>query len=302
MIFSELYSVYFSTVAKLLEKALEKDTTEKDLQRLVEEYAFSESVLTILPSLKSGKWQLLHHDLTPAVHRAPTMPLTLLEKRWLKSISDDPRLRLFGVELPQLDGVEPLFTRRDYRVFDQYADGDPYEDEIYIHSFRKIRTAIKDSLPVSITMDASDGKLKLPICVPTGFEYSLKDDKLRVTTSDCMYARINLARVRSCELYNGDVLCKKSVKQESMKSLTLSITDERNSLERAMLHFAHFEKQAQRIDKSHYSLRLMYSPNDELEMVIRVLSFGPCVKVVEPESFTQLIKERLLSQKSCGLL
>ena len=40
---------------------------------------------------------------------------------------------------------------------------------------------------------------------------------------------------------------------------------------------------------------------DETEIVIRVLSFGLYVKVLEPESFVNFIKERLISQKSCEL-
>lgn len=52
MIFSELYSVYYNTVARILTKALEPDITEKDLQQQVREHAFSESVMTILPALK----------------------------------------------------------------------------------------------------------------------------------------------------------------------------------------------------------------------------------------------------------
>ena len=90
-------------------------------------------------------------------------------------------------------------------------------------------------------------------------------------------------------------------KAERRKNLTLLITDERNALERAMLHFAHFEKQAERTDDGRYILRLKYYENDETEIVIRVLSFGPYVKVLEPESFVNLIKERLISQKSCEL-
>ena len=70
MIFSELYSVYYNTVAKIIEAAFNPEATEKDLQRCVVEEAFSESVLTILPALKSGKWPLLHEDLSPALlHR-----------------------------------------------------------------------------------------------------------------------------------------------------------------------------------------------------------------------------------------
>ena len=59
MIFSELYSVYYNTVAKIIAVAFEPKTTEEDLQCCVLEEAFSESVLTILPALKSRKWPLL---------------------------------------------------------------------------------------------------------------------------------------------------------------------------------------------------------------------------------------------------
>ena len=54
MIFSELYSAYYNTVARIITAAFDKNTTEKDLDRIVSENAFSESVLTIMPSLKSG--------------------------------------------------------------------------------------------------------------------------------------------------------------------------------------------------------------------------------------------------------
>lgn len=109
MIFSELYSVYYRAVARIMEAAMKPEATEQDLRRCVEEEAFSESALTILPALKSGKWPLLKEDLSPVLRHRPTMPLTDLEKRWLKAIADDPRIRLFGVEMPDLDGVEPLF-------------------------------------------------------------------------------------------------------------------------------------------------------------------------------------------------
>lgn len=81
----------------------------------------------------------------------------------------------------------------------------------------------------------------------------------------------------------------------------MEITDERNALERVMLHFAHFEKQAERIDDDHYILRIKYYENDETEVVIRVLSFGPYIRVIEPKSFAELIRKRLISQRSCEL-
>ena len=152
MIFSELYSAYYNTVAKIMEAAFNPEATEKDLQRCVMEEAFSESVLTILPALKSGKWPLLHEDLSPVLLHKPTMPLTNLEKRWLKAIAEDPRVKLFGAKFPELDDVEPLFTRDDYKIYDQYSDGDPFEDEAYIEHFRLMLSAIRSECPVQMTI------------------------------------------------------------------------------------------------------------------------------------------------------
>lgn len=301
MLFSELYSVYYNTVARIIEKAFKPGVTERDLQKCVEEEAFSESVMTILPALKSGKWPLLNEDLSPKLVHKPTMPLTLLEQRWLKAISSDPRLRLFGVEFPGLEDVEPLFTGEDYKVYDQYNDGDPFEDETYIHHFQMMLSAMKSGRPVRITMRNRHGKDMWLRFYPKGFEYSLKDDKIRVIVDGCKFKQFNLARVTSCHYYNGHGPWRETPKEDVIKTLTLQITDERNALERVMLHFAHFEKQAERVDESTYLLRMKYYGSDETEIVIRVLSFGLCVKVIEPESFVDLIKERLFAQKSCGL-
>lgn len=301
MIFSELYSVYYNTVAKIIEAAFNPDATEKDLQRCIMEEAFSESVLTILPALKSVKWPLLNEDLSPALHHKPTMPLNILEKRWLKAIAEDPRVKLFDIEFPELEDVEPLFTRDDYKVYDQYADGDPFEDETYIKHFRLMLSAIKNDRPVRITMINRHGKKVWVRFYPKGFEYSVKDDKIRIIATGCRFKQFNLGRVASCDFYNGHGPWREKPQVERRKDLTLLITNERGALERAMLHFAHFEKQAERLEDDKYILRLKYYENDETEIVIRVLSFGPYVRVLEPQSFVNLIKERLISQKSCEL-
>lgn len=301
MIFSELYSVYYNTVARILEMAFQPGVTEKELCQCVAEHAFSESVLTILPALKTGKWPLLRKDLSPVLQHVPAMPLTLLERRWLKAIMEEPRLKLFDIEMPELGEVEPLFTRDDYRIYDQYADGDPFEDETYIRHFRLLLSAMKTERPVRITMKNRYGAERQVRFYPKGFEYSMKDDKIRVLADRCKFRQFNLGRIISCEYYEGSGPWTEKPQEERCRELTLLITDERSALERAMLHFAHFEKQAERADGEKYILRLKYYESDETELVIRILSFGPYVRVLEPESFVALIRERLILQKSCGL-
>ena len=301
MIFSELYSAYYNTVAAILTRVAKGNVSEQELQQIVIDTAFSESVMTIMPSLKSEKWQLLHRDMTSVLHHCPTMPLTTLEKRWLKSIADDPRMKLFNIKVPNLEDVEPLFTHNDYKIYDRYADGDPFEDNTYISHFNLIREAIRTKSPVKITMTSRHGKEIWVRFFPKGFEYSVKDDKIRVLASGCRFHHFNLSRITSCHYFHGNGPWKEQPKAEQVQELTMEITDERNALERVMLHFAHFEKQAERVDDNHYILRIKYYESDETEVVIRVLSFGPYVKIMEPESFVELIKKRLIFQKSCKL-
>lgn len=301
MIFSELYSAYYNTVAHIMEKALQPETTEKDLQRCVAEEAFSESTLTILPSLKSGKWPLLHKDLSPVLQYKPTMPLTNLQKSWLKAIAADPRIQLFDAAFPNLDDVPPLFTKADYCIYDQYSDGDPFDDAIYIQHFRMMRQAMRENLAVLATMQNRYCKEVQIRFYPKHFEYSLKDDKIRIVVSGCQFRYFNLGRILHCAYCDDDCTAYKEPQPLRPKNLTLQIIDQCNALERAMLHFAHFEKQVERTAEDQYILRLKYDESDETEMVIRVLSFGRYLKVLKPQSFVNLIKRRLTLQKNCGL-
>ena len=70
-------------------------------------------------------------------------------------------------------------------------------------------------------------------------------------------------------------------------------------MERVLLHFAHFKKQAEKVGENTYKVSLFYEKDDETEILIRILSFGPMIKVIGPSSFVELVKERLRKQKSC---
>ena len=61
------------------------------------------------------------------------------------------------------------------------------------------------------------------------------------------------------------------------------------------------EKTVEKADENHYVVTLTYDPNDETELLIRILSFGPFIKVTEPKFFVNAIKERLKLQKRCGI-
>ena len=47
---------------------------------------------------------------------------------------------------------------------------------------------------------------------------------------------------------------------------------------------------------SDYQVTLYYDSQDEIEILIRLLSFGPIIKVTEPERMVQLIRGRVERQ------
>ena len=302
MIFSELYSAYYNTVAAIISGIIDGEHSEKELQKIVAERAFGESVLTIMPSLKTEKWQLVHSDMTTSLEHKPTMPLTTLQKQWLKAISLDPRVKLFGVEFPDLEDVEPLFTSADYHVYDKYGDGDPFEDEEYVRQFRIILEAIRKDSQIKFEMVNRKGNTMFIRCHPIRLEYSEKDDKFRLVTAGWRsVSTVNLSKICGCVHYTGEKTLEGHEKDLTYDTLTVKVLDERNALERFMLHFAHFEKQAEKLDKKHYLVKIKYAHDDEPEMVIRILSFGPLVEVVGSEQFRGLVIEKLKKQLNCGL-
>ena len=300
MIFSELYNAYYNAVAEILRAAVARPLEKSEIRAIIERTAFGESVLAIEPALANERWPLLFPDGGTPLHNAPTMPLTTLQKRWLKAISLDPRMRLFGLSFPELTDVEPLFTAEDYLVFDRYADGDPYEDEGYIRRFRLILNAIRTRQPLGINLLNRRDGVTYAVLMPEYLEYSEKDDKFRLIASGSRYmTTVNLARIISCKPYKKPLDIAREKAPEEKSTVELELTDRRNALERVMLHFAHFEKEAERAEDGKYRVKITYDKNDETELVIRVLSFGPMLRAVSPESFVGLIKKRLIEQKNC---
>ena len=302
MIFSELYSAYYNAIASIIAEVIDGEYSENELQKLVSKRAFGESVLTIMPSFRSEKWQLIHPDMTTTLEHKPTMPLTTLQKQWLKAITLDPRIKLFGVEIPGLEDVEPLFTPDDYHVYDKYSDGDPFEDEEYIRQFRVILEAMRRGTQIRFEMTNRKGNTMFIRCRPLRFEYSEKDDKFRVVTKGWRsVSTVNLTKIQACVHYTGVKPLDGETREIQYDTVTLQVVDERNALERVMLHFAHFEKQAEKLGKNTYLLKIKYAHDDETEMVIRILSFGPLVEVIGSENFKKLVIEKLKKQKNCGL-
>ena len=306
MLFSEIYSAYYNTVASIISCSQQGKLDSDLLFKIVKESAFPESFMTIGSALETGKWPLIKKDYSTNIQNIPTMPLSILQKRWLKALCNDKRIRLFVSDevlerlKNQLQDVEALFNENDYYLYDKYSDGDPYDDPDYIKNFRTVLEAIHQKKTISVEYTVRFGQQKRFICAPCKIEYSEKDDKFRIISKvKNRHSILNIARINSCELTDNskvDDISEEDLPDNRRTCVTLEIYDERKAMERVMLAFAHFEKSAVQISDDVYRLTLNYDSFDETELVVRVLSFGPMVKVLEPEGFRNLIKERIFKQ------
>ena len=261
-------------------------------------------VVASFPCCLIGSWlrveSILGNEEDPSNLR---LPLTLLEKRWIKAVLLDPKAALFPDESFDPDGlwpdVRPLFDPAKIVRFDQYGDGDPYDDPHYRDVFRKVMTAIREDRMIEVRFTSGKNKVRTWRCAPRKMEYSAKDDKFRVLVIKEGYddiSPVNIARVE-------DVRVEGPIPEEMLgfpetpkKEARLLLTDERNALDRAMLHFSHLQKETRQIDDRHFEVTLYYDAEDATEIVIRILSFGPMLRVLGDESLRREVEARILRQ------
>ena len=294
--FHEIYGSYYNVLAEILKEAVRTPVTDRRIREIIAAKGFGESGLSIPEALRTGRWPLLNRENRTPLRNEPEMPLTDLEKSWLKAICQDPRVKLFDPPEEEWPEIIPLFEPDFFVYYDRYGDGDPFEDPDYIRHFRTVRQGLITGRKLDIEFQGLS-HLRRKILIPDRLEYSPKDDKFRLITGfRDRTVTVNLSRLDSLQLLEPwDESAYHPPCEREMK-LVMDLYDARNALERAMLHFSDLEKETVRTGEDTYRIRLVYRRDDEPEILIRILSFGPMLKVVEPESFVRQIRERLNRQ------
>ena len=298
MLFSEYYGAYFACVAEILSEAVEGTLTKEKISEIAAQQGLGESILTIPANLRNGNWPLITPDCKTLIRHFPPHPTTLLQKRWLKTLLLDPRIRLFGLTDKGLEDVAPLFDPAKIVWYDRYCNGDSFEDEGYIERFRQLLEAVKTHRKVQVIFDSHRGKHNNWTVIPYRLEYSSTDDKFRLLCHSGKWRNrtLNLSRISYIRLWGTFDPDDYPVPELTNESVALEITNERNALERAMLQFSYLAKRTERIGKKTFRMTLNYRQEDETELLIKIISFGPLVKVVAPDRFAALIRERIEKQ------
>lgn len=314
-LFSEIYSCYYRVLRHLLSS--QNPLTIKEIYHQICQEGFEESLLSIIPKLESGDWNLFQRNEALYLSKlSPSFatPLSALEKSYLKALLSDPRIGLF-LDEEQLEtlrhmlaSVPPLWKEEQFYYYDRFADADPYQDITYRQNFRILLEAQKKQQYVDIDYNSPKGKRVHHYYVPVRLEYSVKNNKFRLLALEQNPHRhkklntLNLDRIASVtptdKILSSPIDINSLIQQSYYKDpLKLRIINKRNALERAMLHFANYEKNTKKISENTYECLIYYNQNMETELLIEVLSFGPMLTVIGNERFLNSLKTRLKRQR-----
>lgn len=350
-IFSEIYSCYYQVLRHLLDST--EALTIQDIRRRICGEGFEESLLSIVPRLEDGTWNLLEKNgnlYRSKISPSFLTPVSDLEKSYLKALLSDPRIGLFLEQerLKELQNmlptVSPLWKPEQFCYFDRFSDGDPYEDPNYRECFRTLLKAQKQNRFVDIDYTSPSGNRLHHHYIPARLEYSVKNDKFRLLAlrpfrsyenrrshshrsiqadqkmdhkidaaidnntyqsnpenKNFQLEILNISRIQSVrpleKTLPAPVDLNAMIRRTYYKEpLRLRIVNKRNALERAMLHFANYEKNTTKIDEDTYECLIYYNQSMETELLIEVMSFGPMLTVIGNERFLGALKDRLQKQ------
>ena len=317
-LFSEIYGLYYSIASKLLTKATD-GITNTELEKIIGNEGFSETAFHMMPALIDGEWSLLAERdgiLYSKLADSPqTRPLTYLEKSWLAALLTDTRIKLFIGEnklkklSDDLAGIPPLFSQSDFFYTDRNNDGDDYENPLYIENFREVLSACKNKYSIEVEYQGEKQYVSKRIYHPYKICYSSFNDKFRLLCAAYNSKKGTLNRItlnigRICSVKKADTAFNMAFcdienlfAEPQEQTVTLEISTQRNALERFMLQFASCKRQTDYDPaRNIYTCHLSYDISEETEILIRILSFGPAIKVLGPESFLGQVKARIAKQ------
>ncbi len=296
--------------------------SDNEIINVVNNEGFRDSILflpqKLIPQKDNSDWGLFKRNidgtLSPVIKNKPVSTMTTLQKMWLKSKLSDPKIRLFlnndtiSALEKRLNDIKPLYNSSYFRYTDRFSDGDDYSNEIYRRNFRMILNGIKSREILEIAFTSGHGQRIRRKFLPIKIEYSPKNDKFRVYSQLIKCGRvhdsgiINMGRIE--EVRQTGQFCTIPVniskylnKRKCSEPITVRVTTERNTVERFFMEFAPYEKQSERdLSTGECIVKIWYDKQDETELLIRLLSFGPTIEILSPFDFRQKAAERVFRQ------
>lgn len=308
-LFSEIHNCYYTIITEIVNNA---PITKQEIKELIKKYGFSETHMFLFPLLEKLPFlENIGNTYYSLLENKIHLPLTQMEKAWIKAVSKDCRYQLFtnNADIPLLKAVEPLFQQEDFTCYDRFSDGDDFENPQYQKNFKTINNAMDEKKILKIRYQSPrHEKITIGDYLPIKFEFSSKDNKFRVITAKIIknkfadYVLLNMSRIvdtiNTHKTWEPPVNFEQRIKKfNANEPVVVEIYNQRNAIERFMIEFSAYKKQSEfNAEKQTCTTKIYYRKMDELEVLIKLLSFGPTLKVLGPDHFVKLLIYRIQKQ------
>ncbi len=260
------------------------------------------------------------------------LPITKVEVRWLLTILEDPLSSVF-LSPPQIQAVKSAIAKAPFQVgpFEMkkinYFDRYNLEDRILSgrkeltqrgrvnqreREFLKIiYEAMESEKKIRIVYKNWKGEKRYANCAPVWMEYSRRDDIFRIwyVQNERMEIRtINVPRIlriiqlpeKKYDLEEQRELLERILKRTEAHIQVEFYQGKRNLPDRLLTEFSLWRKECiYDVKTKKYTMTLYYSIQDEKEIMIRLLSYGPYIRIAASEDSYILaeIKKRIVRQR-----
>lgn len=233
-----------------------------------------------------------------------------LEKSWLNGMIEEPLVQaLLGKEtLEKLETALVEIKEGSNQVI-EFTNKMKNDYDINLKKLSKdfytILEGIINEKPIIYSnVDKNGNEYNNQLALPIRIEYSLKDDKFRASLYSLEENRsimVNLHTLKEVKIAQNvnskvkreDVLKKLKEKKYSEIPITIELEDIRGAMERCFMSFSSFERNSRVISENKYEIDIYYYTFEEDEVIRKIMSLGPYVKVKEPNRVREIVIDKI---------
>lgn len=233
-----------------------------------------------------------------------------LEKSWLNGMIKEPVVQaLLGKDiLEKLEAalIDVKKGSNEVIEFTNKVKSDVDVDlEKMSRDFYTILEGIINEKPILYSnVDKNGNEYNNQLALPIRIEYSLKDDKFRASIYSLEEQRsvmvnlhtlkeVKIAQNVNSEIKREDVLKKLKEKKYSEIPITIELEDIRGAMERCFMSFSSFERNSRNISENKYEIDIYYYTFEEDEVIRKIMSLGPYVKVKSPDRVKDIVIDKI---------
>lgn len=228
------------------------------------------------------------------------VPLSIIELRWLKTIIQDKKIRLFMSD-SEIAVISALLKRYASTIFPLPMEKVKFFDRFHFpeksprHKTTIITTlleSIYDQKTVYIKYHTMKNKVIIGEFKPIVLEFSKRNNRFQGFFQECNSNRIYTMNISRIETANETETSFDYASAEDAligfrktTSVTVEFYDIHNTADRILTEFSPWKKHCTYDSKTNlYTLTIFYQKQDEVDIVVRLLGYGGNLRFIEKEN------------------